>query len=197
MTHVRFCDPKHNSVMLTSFPRNRPALRLNSYLSAHFIPAMIPGKLFVSSASISLSGNSITACIFMKTIIKPQKPFFPSCIMDLGALASPEYPACGDTPTALPYNYCADFLRPRLVSTGRLPRHGSLVVSSLTTENRSPGGQAGPCRWGGHGQLRETTPCSSSDFVISSLTCGCPLERAVPVPSEALLTPKSPHSKRT
>ena len=49
----------------------------------------------------------------MKTIIKFRMSFFPSCIMDLGALASSEYAACGDTPI---YS-CAGLLRPRLVST--------------------------------------------------------------------------------
>jgi len=37
----------------------------------------------------------------MKTIHKLQKPFFPSGIMDLGALASSKYAACGDTPQIL------------------------------------------------------------------------------------------------
>src|SRR5277367_4853169 len=34
--------------------------------------------------------NPITGYILMKTITKLRMPFFPSCIMDLGALASPE-----------------------------------------------------------------------------------------------------------
>ena len=39
----------------------------------------------------------------MKTIIKSRKPFFPSCIMVLGTLASPECGACGDTASGFTY----------------------------------------------------------------------------------------------
>jgi hypothetical protein len=76
------------------FCRNRPAFRRNPHLSDRFVPAMIPGK-FARLSAPYLFGKSVTGCISMKTIIKPRIPFFPSCIMDLGTLTSPEYAACG------------------------------------------------------------------------------------------------------
>jgi hypothetical protein len=51
----------------------------------------------------------------MKTIIEPRMPFFPSCIMVLGALAAPECDACDDTPAVLHI-----FLRRTLAPAARL-----------------------------------------------------------------------------
>jgi hypothetical protein len=99
---------------------------------------MIPENSADFSASY-LSENRVTGCICMKTIIKPRKPFFPSGIMELGALASSGYAACGDTPI---YS-CAGLLRPRLVST--LPFAAPQIYDncSLTTEyiDTSPAGR--------------------------------------------------------
>jgi hypothetical protein len=61
------------------------------------------------------SENPVTARISMKTIIKPQTSFFPSCIMDLGALASSNIPLAATLPQRS-YDSCAGLLRPRLVS---------------------------------------------------------------------------------
>ena len=88
------------------------SIGLKSSLSDHFIPPMIPGYPPASPRHIS-PANRVTTRISMKTIIKPRMPFFPSCIMDLGALASSEYAACGDSPI---YS-CAGLWRPRLVFT--------------------------------------------------------------------------------
>jgi hypothetical protein len=151
MRHASFRDPSPPVRLL----RSRDAIPLcshvsrrngrlcaltgpNPVLSSHFIPAMMPENSPVSSRHIS-SKNSVTGCISMKTIIKPRKPFFPSCIMDLGALASPEYPACGDTPAALPYTLAPASCARGSSQACRLPRHGSFVISSfaissLTTE---------------------------------------------------------------
>jgi hypothetical protein len=46
--------------------------------------------------------NSVTGSIPMKTIIKPRMTFFPSGIMDLGALFSLERAACGGAPVGRP-----------------------------------------------------------------------------------------------
>jgi len=88
--------------------RNRPAFRLNPHLSGHFIPAMTPRTRRFLRVNISPT-NPVTGCIPMKTLIKPRMPFFPSCIMGLGALASSECAACGDTPTRLPATLAPDF----------------------------------------------------------------------------------------
>jgi len=109
-------DRGRNSVMLTVFRRNSPAFRPNPHLSGHFLPAVIPGTRRFLRDNIS-SENPVTSCISMKTLIKLRKRFFPSCIMDLGALASPEWAACGDTPGKSHIHSCAGFMRLRLVST--------------------------------------------------------------------------------
>jgi hypothetical protein len=79
-------------------PRKVNSVRLNSHLYSHIIPAIIPKNSPISPRYISPE-NPVTARISMKTIIKPRMPFFPSCILVLGVLFSPERAACGDTPT--------------------------------------------------------------------------------------------------
>ena len=96
-------------------------------ISPVFISAVIPGSPARFSASY-LSAKSVTACIFMKTIAKLQMPFFPSCIMDLGTLASPGDPACGDTPAVLPYTLAPDSCARDSSLPCRLPRLGSLTT---------------------------------------------------------------------
>jgi len=75
--------------------------RLNPHLSDHFIPAIIPGNPPISVRQY-LSQKPVTGCISMKTLVRFRIPFFPSCIMVLGALVSPDYAACGDTPVYTP-----------------------------------------------------------------------------------------------
>ena len=82
--------------------RNRTAFRPNSHLSSHFDPAIIPGTRRSLRANI-FPENPVTGCISVKILIKLREPFFPSGIIDLGALASLEYPARGDIPAWLLY----------------------------------------------------------------------------------------------
>jgi hypothetical protein len=112
-------------------------------------------------------------------------PFFPSCIMDLGALASFEYAACGDTPI---YS-CAGLLRPRLVST--LPLAAPRIFDNCIYRHQpagrrshAPVGQAIACspaslaaarairRSRAKRRFTRTTPCPSNELCYSSFTGG-------------------------
>ena len=142
----------------------------------------------------------------MKTIVKPRMPFFPSCIMDLGALASSEYAACGDTPI---YS-CAGLLRPRLVST--LPFAAPRIFDNCINRHQpagrpshAPVGRAIACPPASHaaaiavrrpgrtvlvygpsfedepsGGLRGQLLVPAMNFVIVRSLAGEPLKRAVP-----------------
>jgi hypothetical protein len=74
-------------------------------------------------------GKSVTARTSMKTIMKPGKPFFPSCIMDLGALASPKCAACRDTPAEAPYTLTLTSCVRGSSPPCRLLRLGSLTTA--------------------------------------------------------------------
>jgi hypothetical protein len=117
-----------HSATLTRFPPDRPAFRHNSRPCSYFLPAMIPGNSPVSPRHI-FPENPVTARISMKTTIKLRKPFFPSCIMDLGTLASPDFAACGETPARLPYTLAPDSCARGSSLPCRLPRLGSLTTA--------------------------------------------------------------------
>jgi hypothetical protein len=90
-------------------PRKLNSVGPNSHLCSHFIPPMTPESSPIFPCHISPE-NLVTARISMKTLIKPRMPFFPSCILVLGVLFSPERAACGDTPTSS--QFCAEFFAP-------------------------------------------------------------------------------------
>jgi hypothetical protein len=118
----RFCRPGRDSVAFTLLPHNRPAFRLNSISPVTLFPQLCRETRRPLRAP-SLPKNPVTARIFMKTIIKPRMPFFPSCIMDLGALASPECAVLRRHSRAHMYS-CAR----GSASPCRLPRLGSLTI---------------------------------------------------------------------
>jgi len=138
----------------TFFRRNSRLPALTPILAVTLIRQLCRETRSFPSAPTSPT-NSITARISMKTITKPRKPFFPSCIMDLGALFSLERGACAtlwparpDTLNILMSDSCARSLS----LSCRSPR---LDTSS---SRRPSGGYIGP------------TPCCLSDFCCSSVT---------------------------
>jgi hypothetical protein len=79
------------------FHRNMRAFRLNPNLPVTLFRQLYRETRRFLRVIVSPT-NPVTGCISMKTIIKLRMPFFSSCIMVLGALASPECAACSHTP---------------------------------------------------------------------------------------------------